>query len=98
LFVDDAVASNTVTTIVVPDGLNDKQVIGAMKSQYNTLITGTPGNIGTSVLRIGHMGLTADKNYLIPTIAGLLSICKNFGAKVDVKAGLEAMVAVYDQK
>ena len=97
LFVDDAVASNTVTTIVVPEGLQDKQVIAAMKAQYNTLITGTPGNIGTSVLRIGHMGVTADKNYLIPAVAGFLTICKKLGAKVDVKAGLDAMLQVYDQ-
>jgi aspartate aminotransferase-like enzyme len=97
LFVDDSCASNTVTTIVVPEGLQDKQVISAMKTQFNTLITGTPGNIGTAVLRIGHMGVTADKNFLIPTIAGFLTICKKLGAKVDVKAGLGAMLEVYDQ-
>lgn len=95
LFVDDAVASNTVTTIVVPDNLDDKKIIAAMKEQYNTLITGTPGSLGTSVLRVGHMGVTADKNWLIPTLAGLLSVCKNMGAKVDVKAGLDAMLDVY---
>jgi aspartate aminotransferase-like enzyme len=98
LFVNDEFASNTVTTIIVPEGLDDKQIIAKMKEEYNTLITGTPGNIGTSVIRIGHMGVTADKNYLIPTIAGFLNICKSLGVGVDIQSGLEAMLEVYSRK
>lgn len=97
LFVDEKIASNTVTTIVVPDGLDDKKIIKAMKEEYNTLITGTPGNLGVSVVRIGHMGLVSDKNMIIPAIAGLLSVCKKLGAKVDINAGLEALMSVYNQ-
>jgi aspartate aminotransferase-like enzyme len=96
LLVDDSVASNTVTTIIIPEGLQEKQVIAAMKKQYNTLITGTPGNLGTPVLRIGHMGLTADKNFIIPTVAGFLSVCKRMGAKVDIKNGIDALMNVYE--
>lgn len=98
LFVDESVASNTVTTIIIPEGLQEKQVIEAMKKQYNTLITGTPGSLGTPVLRIGHMGLTADKNFLIPTIAGFLSVCKQLGAKIDIKNGIETLMDVYASK
>jgi len=95
LFVDDRIASRTVTTIVVPEGLDEKAILGIMKNEFNILIAGTPGNLGTKLVRVGHMGMTSNKNLLISTISALMHTMKKLGAKVDIGAAVETMLEIY---
>jgi aspartate aminotransferase-like enzyme len=95
LFVEDKIASNTVTTMIVPDGVDEKKVLSIMKKEFNTLVAGTPGDLGTKLIRIGHMGVTSDKNLIRPTIMALLCTFKKLGAKVDMNAAVETMMEIY---
>jgi aspartate aminotransferase-like enzyme len=56
LFADEAVASNTVTAVKVPDGLTAKQILKHMRERHEIELQGGQGAYADSILRIGHMG------------------------------------------
>jgi aspartate aminotransferase-like enzyme len=56
LFADPAHASNTVTALRVPDGVEAKAVIKAMREQDGVVISGGQERLDGVIFRIGHMG------------------------------------------
>jgi aspartate aminotransferase-like enzyme len=56
LFADPAVASNTVTSIRIPEGLTDDDIRGRMKREHGILLAGGQAQVKGKIFRIGHMG------------------------------------------
>ncbi len=56
LFADPRYASNTVTAIVVPEGVNADGVLKRLKDDYGVLLATGPGKVRGKIWRIGHMG------------------------------------------
>ncbi len=56
LFADRDAASNTVTSMKIPDGLTDDDVRGEMKRRFNILLAGGQEGVNGKIFRIGHMG------------------------------------------
>ncbi|MGI8551453.1 MAG: pyridoxal-phosphate-dependent aminotransferase family protein [Dehalococcoidia bacterium] len=56
LFADQAYASNTVTTVRVPDGIDASALIRALREQHGIVIAGGQGALTGKILRIGHLG------------------------------------------
>jgi serine---pyruvate transaminase len=56
LLADESVASNTVTTVKVPEGVTATQIIAAMQNDHGVTIAGGQAHIAEKVIRIGHMG------------------------------------------
>ena len=56
LFADPRYASNTVTAIVVPEGINADRVLKTLKDDYGVLLATGPGKLQGKIWRIGHMG------------------------------------------
>lgn len=52
--------SNTVTVIEVPEGVTDTQILGTLKDKYNIMISGCFDVLAGKVVRIGHMGESAN--------------------------------------
>ena len=57
LLADERVASNTVTAVVVPDGVDGGALNKLMRTEYNTVLAGGQGALTGKIFRIGHLGL-----------------------------------------
>lgn len=57
LLADERVASNTVTAVVVPEGVDGPSLNKMMRMEYNTVLAGGQGPLTGKIFRIGHLGL-----------------------------------------
>jgi pyridoxamine---pyruvate transaminase len=86
------IAAACVTAVAVPDGLDHETVRGHVRERYGVMLSGGQG--AGNLVRIGHMGPTA--NGLNPVV-GLMALGRSLadlGAQVRVGAGVEAALAV----
>jgi len=60
LLADERVASNTVTAVVVPDGVEGPALNKMMRTEYNTVLAGGQGPLMGKIFRIGHLGLVTE--------------------------------------
>ena len=56
LFADPAFASNTVTAIEVPEGVDGKALTKAMREHEGVVIAGGQEHLEGRIMRIGHLG------------------------------------------
>lgn len=56
LLADERVASNTVTAVRVPDGVDGPALNKMMRTEYNTILGGGQGELTGKIFRIGHLG------------------------------------------
>jgi aspartate aminotransferase-like enzyme len=62
LLADERVASNTVTAVVVPDGVEGPALNKMMRTEYNTVLAGGQGALTGKIFRIGHLGLVTQED------------------------------------
>ena len=62
LFADEGHASNTVTAINVPEGVEARAILQQMQSDHQVVLAGGQGSLDGKILRIGHMGYVADED------------------------------------
>jgi aspartate aminotransferase-like enzyme len=60
LLADERVASNTVTAVVVPEGVDGGALNKMMRTEYNTVLAGGQGPLTGKIFRIGHLGLVSE--------------------------------------
>ena len=60
LLADERVASNTVTAVRVPDGVDGAALNKMMRTEYNTVLAGGQGPLTGKIFRIGHLGLVSE--------------------------------------
>ena len=53
---DEAHASNTVTAVKVPEGVELSKLRGLMRTDRNVVMAGGQGPLSNAIFRIGHMG------------------------------------------
>ena len=53
---DETYASNTVTAIKMPAGVDHSKLIGLMRSEENVVLAAGQGKLTTDIFRIGHLG------------------------------------------
>lgn len=70
LFPDPKFASDTVTAVNNPDGLDDAHLRKVLEHEYNVLVQGGQGALTGKIFRIGHMGI-ADWPDLLVTFAAI---------------------------
>jgi pyridoxamine---pyruvate transaminase len=86
------ITADCVTAIAVPEGLDDLSVRSHVRERYGVMISGGQG--AGNLVRIGHMGPTA--NGLNPVV-GLVALGRSLadlGAAVRIGAGVEAALAI----
>jgi aspartate aminotransferase-like enzyme len=97
-------AAGTVTAVKVPMNKED-EIRGLMMEKFNIMIGGSLGGLVRGeetygkgeLLRIGHMGLVASPEYIVPTLAALEQVLLEIG--FDVKgSGVEAALEVFKQQ
>ncbi len=74
--------SNTVTTIIVPEGILFDDVFDKMISEHNIMIGGAFDYLSGKVIRIGNMGENCYEDKLYITLKALNSVLKSLGAKL----------------
>jgi aspartate aminotransferase-like enzyme len=90
LFPDRAHASDTVTALHNPEGLDDAAVRKALQDRYNVAVQGGQGALKGEIFRIGHMGI-ADWPDLLIVFAALERILAKAGRLPTPGAALAAI-------
>ncbi len=62
LLADQAHASNTVTAVRVPEGVEWKTLYQMLQDDYDTLIEGGQGPLAGKIFRIGHLGWVSEED------------------------------------
>ena len=62
LFPDEACASDTVTAVRVPEGVEADEVIKRLHDEYGIVISGGQGPLKGKIFRIGHMGYVQEED------------------------------------
>jgi aspartate aminotransferase-like enzyme len=62
LLADERFASNTVTAVKVPQGVDGKALNKLMREEYDTVLAGGQASLAGKIFRIGHLGLVSDKD------------------------------------
>ena len=71
LFVSDEWASKTLTSICLPKGINGEELRNNILQKHSILLGGGLGRTANTVVRVGHLSMTASSKYLVPTIRAL---------------------------
>jgi len=95
MFPDPSIASNTVSAIKSPRGIEPEAVVQAMRERYGVLIGTGLDKLRTSTLRIGTMGITASPQYVLPALSALELALRDLGHKAEPGAGVGAAQAAF---
>jgi aspartate aminotransferase-like enzyme len=82
LYIEDG-WSSTVTAIVVPEGITDKEILDGMRDDYNIMISNSFDVLAGLVVRIGHMGENAYEDKVAETLEALQFTLEKRGVCVD---------------
>ncbi len=56
LFAPESHASNTVTSVAAPDGLDTKKLLKLLREEHDVVLAGGQQKLDGQIFRIGHMG------------------------------------------
>ena len=77
---DEAYASNTVTAIKVPEGVDQKALMGKMRTEHNVVLAGGQGRMSADIFRIGHLG-AVEKDDITEVMDALKVVLPEVGFK-----------------
>lgn len=93
----EAIAAPTTTAVRMPDGLDAAALLAAARERYGvTFSSGRNETLG-KLIRIGHMGPTAQPIYVPVALTAVGGAMKSLGAAAAVGKGIEAALSVIDQ-
>ena len=87
LFPERGYESRTVTAVKIPEGIEDKELRGRMRSKYRVIIAGGQDHLSGKIFRIGHMGSITEREVLI-TISALEMTLKDLGFDIELGKGI----------
>jgi pyridoxamine--pyruvate transaminase len=90
------IASPTCTAVKMPDGVDAGPVIAAARARYGVSLSAGRAETLGRLIRIGHMGPTAQPMYAHVAVAALGGALAAGGTSVDIGAGLAAVQARID--
>ncbi|MBE9501113.1 MAG: alanine--glyoxylate aminotransferase family protein [Chloroflexi bacterium] len=62
LFPEDNCASNTVTAVRAPEGLDVKRLLGILRKEHDVVLAGGQQRLEGKIFRIGHLGYVAEED------------------------------------
>jgi pyridoxamine--pyruvate transaminase len=92
----EGIASPTTTAVRMPEGFDAGPVLIEARARYGVSLSSGRGETLGRLVRIGHMGPTAQPMYALVAVAALGGAMAALGAKVDVAAGMAAALARID--
>ena len=55
---DESFASNTVTAVKVPEGVDASKLLGLLRTEHDVVLSGGQQSLNGKIFRIGHLGQT----------------------------------------
>ncbi|NIP67118.1 aminotransferase class V-fold PLP-dependent enzyme [Candidatus Bathyarchaeota archaeon] len=97
-------AAGTLTAVKVPKGSED-EIRRLMMEEFNIMVGGSLGGLvkggGTygkgELIRIGHMGLVASPEYIVPTLAALEQVLSEIEFQIE-GSGVEAAMEIFKRR
>ena len=62
LFAAENHASDTVTAVKAPDGLDVKKLLTILREEHNVILAGGQGELAGNIFRIGHLGWVTESD------------------------------------
>jgi pyridoxamine---pyruvate transaminase len=91
---DERTASPTTTAVRIPQGIEDAALRAAVRACYGVVFSAGRGETLGRLVRIGHMGPTAQPIYAVVAVAALGGALNTLGKSVDVGAGVATALEV----
>ncbi len=95
LVADPSCASNAVTGIFMPDGIEGEKLVKTMRDTYGVVLAGGQGDFTGKIARIAHMG-AVDEWDILTGISCLEKVLKQMGYKFSLGAGVAAAQNVFN--
>ncbi len=92
----EEIAADTTTAVRVPDGLKDEEIRAAARATYGVIFSSGRAETLGKLIRIGHMGPTAQPIYAVVAVTALGGALRQLGFEADVGAGVEAAMNVIE--
>ena len=73
--------SDTVTVFDVPEGMTADDILGRMREKHGIMLAGSFGELAGKVIRIGHMGASANVGDMLEVMSGLEETLRYLGWK-----------------
>lgn len=86
LFADERYASDTVTAVKVPEGVEGPAINKMLREQYGIVLAGGQGRLAGQIFRIGHLGWVSEEE-ITATIDALRDALPKLGFAVPEAAG-----------
>jgi pyridoxamine--pyruvate transaminase len=90
--VDESIAAACVTSVRLPDSVNELELRTYIRENYGVMLSSGQG--AGNLIRIAHMGPTANGLFPIIGLTALGRALADLGQPVDIGAGVEAALAV----
>jgi aspartate aminotransferase-like enzyme len=81
LFANESCASNTVTAVTSPDGVDANKLRDIMRDEYGVVLAGGQSKLAGKIFRIGHLGFVTDAE-IDDVIAKLRQVLPKLGFEV----------------
>ena len=81
LVADETYASNTVTAVKVPKGVDGKKFMSLMRTEENVVLAGGQGKLSDDIFRIGHLGRVS-KDDIDEVITAIRKVLPEVGFKL----------------
>jgi alanine-glyoxylate transaminase/serine-glyoxylate transaminase/serine-pyruvate transaminase len=82
----------TLTTVRIPEGIDDARIRQRLLSDYGIEISGGLGTLKGKVWRIGLMGYTSTEQNVLLILSALEKLLAEEGYKTETGAGIKAAV------
>ena len=92
----EGIASPTTTAVRMPAGIDAAAVLTEVRARYGVSLSSGRAETNGKLVRIGHMGTTAQPMFALIAVAALGGAMAALGAQVDVAAGMAAALARID--
>jgi pyridoxamine--pyruvate transaminase len=93
---DPATRSDTVTTVKLPDGIDERRLRAIALADSGVQLSGGHGDLSGKLLRIGHMGPSAFPLSAVLAVTASGRALRSLGVKADIGAAVEAAAAALD--
>jgi (S)-ureidoglycine---glyoxylate transaminase len=95
---DPAYKMSNVTAVEIPAAIDGERVRERMRRDFEIEIGTAFGVLAGKVWRIGAMGVNARRDAVVATLAALETVLRREGFRFTPGAGVDAALAVYDQR
>lgn len=86
---------NTVTSILVPEGIDCDLVKSTLLNEFGVEIAGSFGPLAGKTWRIGNMGYSSRKENVLHVLGAFEAVLLLYGMKLNAGAAVQAALAVY---